>query len=53
MASNQQPDWKIGEKWLAVLLLSFAMLAILCIGLLPGVFLPGLQDLIQRFSHLR
>ncbi len=52
MASNQQPEWKINEKSLAAIMLSLAVLAILFIGLLPGVFLPGFQDLIHRFTHL-
>jgi NADH:ubiquinone oxidoreductase subunit 2 (subunit N) len=52
MASNQQSEWKIEEKSLAVILLSLSILAVFFIGLLPGVFLPGFQDLIHRFSHL-
>jgi NADH-quinone oxidoreductase subunit N len=52
MASNRQPEWKIGEKWMPALMLACGMLTILLIGLLPGVILPGLQDLIQRFTHL-
>ena len=53
MASNQQPDWKIGEKPLPAFLLSFGMLTILFIGLLPSVFLPGMLDLIQVYTHLK
>jgi len=53
MADSQEAGWKIEEKGLAVVLLSFAMLAILFIGLLPGVALPGMQGLVLRFTHLQ
>jgi len=53
MASNQQPEWKIGEKAFPAVLLTLAMAGIVFIGLLPGVVLPGLLDLIKVYTHLK
>jgi NADH-quinone oxidoreductase subunit N len=52
-ASAVQPDWKISEKWTSAVLCSVGITAILLIGLLPSVLLPGLLDLIKVYSHLK
>jgi hypothetical protein len=53
MANAIHPDWQIGEKWFSAALCSVGILAIVLIGLLPGVLLPGLLDLIQVYTHLK
>ena len=52
MVNVLHPDWQIGEKWFSAVLCSIGILAILLIGLLPDVILPGLLDLIQVYTHL-
>jgi NADH-quinone oxidoreductase subunit N len=53
MANAHYPDWKIGENWFSAVLCSAGILVIVLIGLLPGVLLPGLLDLIQVYAHLK
>ena len=53
MVSSQQPKWEFHEKWFPAALLSVGMVVIILIGLLPGVLLPGLLDLLQGYAHLK
>lgn len=53
LASSLTPAWEIGERWTSAVLCSAGILIILLIGLLPGVLLPGLLNLIQIYSHLK
>ena len=53
MVNAVQSNWEIGEKWFSALLCSVGISAIVLIGLLPGVVLPGLLDLIQVYTHLK
>ncbi len=53
MVSSQQTGWVMKEKWFPAALLSIGILAVILIGLLPGLTLPSLLDLVQGYAHLK
>ena len=53
VVQSDEAGWKIGERLSDIILLTTGLLALLGMGILPGVFLRASLALAQIFPHLR